>query len=345
MTDLVVARCVCLFFAAARATDWRPRTLCADPIQRPIRSQPITALADPGPVADPRPADRPRDAVPELLARLRRSLRGSVEADAGTRALYSSDASNYRVLPAAVVAPRDRDDLAEVVAQGRRGRRAAHDARRRDEHRRQRDRDRAWWWTSRGTSRASWRWTRRRGPRPCCRARSSTTSTGPPPPTGCASGPTRPRTAGARSAGCSATTPAGRARSGGGPRPRTRWGWRSSPRTGPRRRTGALGPALDARIAVGGRDARRHDPPGAAAVAPPGLRLRPGLAAPGARFGRRPGARRQRGDLRGGLRGHAPPRPAAGRCAACSSSPSPTTSPPQPPSRACCPSGRSPSRA
>ncbi len=36
--------------------------------------------------------------------------------DAGTRALYSSDASNYRVLPAAVVAPRDRDDLAEVVA-------------------------------------------------------------------------------------------------------------------------------------------------------------------------------------------------------------------------------------
>ncbi len=36
--------------------------------------------------------------------------------DAGTRALYSSDASNYRVVPAAVVAPRDRDDLAEVVA-------------------------------------------------------------------------------------------------------------------------------------------------------------------------------------------------------------------------------------
>ena len=39
-----------------------------------------------------------------------------MEADAGTRALYSSDASNYRVVPAAVVAPRDRDDLAEVVA-------------------------------------------------------------------------------------------------------------------------------------------------------------------------------------------------------------------------------------
>ncbi len=36
--------------------------------------------------------------------------------DPGTRALYASDASNYRVLPAAVVAPRDRDDLALVVA-------------------------------------------------------------------------------------------------------------------------------------------------------------------------------------------------------------------------------------
>ncbi len=83
------------------------------PIPPPLRSLPITALADPGRVADPAHA---ADAVAELLARLRGSLRGSVEADAGTRALYSSDASNYRVLPAAVVAPRDRDDLAEVVA-------------------------------------------------------------------------------------------------------------------------------------------------------------------------------------------------------------------------------------
>jgi FAD/FMN-containing dehydrogenase/Fe-S oxidoreductase len=39
-----------------------------------------------------------------------------VAADRGTRALYASDASNYRVLPAAVVAPRDRDDLAALVA-------------------------------------------------------------------------------------------------------------------------------------------------------------------------------------------------------------------------------------
>ena len=43
-------------------------------------------------------------------------MRGAVADDIGTRALYSSDASNYRVLPAAVIAPRDRDDLAAVVA-------------------------------------------------------------------------------------------------------------------------------------------------------------------------------------------------------------------------------------
>ena len=35
--------------------------------------------------------------------------------DSGTRALYSSDASNYRVLPAVVVAPRSADDLVAIV--------------------------------------------------------------------------------------------------------------------------------------------------------------------------------------------------------------------------------------
>jgi FAD/FMN-containing dehydrogenase/Fe-S oxidoreductase len=43
-------------------------------------------------------------------------VRGEVRHDVGTRALYASDASNYRVLPAAVVAPVDADDLAAVVA-------------------------------------------------------------------------------------------------------------------------------------------------------------------------------------------------------------------------------------
>src|SRR5215211_7297164 len=54
-------------------------------------------------------------AIEDLLPRLRRSIRGSVAADLGTRALYASDASNYRVVPAAVVAPATTEELATVV--------------------------------------------------------------------------------------------------------------------------------------------------------------------------------------------------------------------------------------
>ena len=42
-------------------------------------------------------------------------MRGRVAADAGTRALYTVDASNYRVVPDLVVVPRDREDLATAV--------------------------------------------------------------------------------------------------------------------------------------------------------------------------------------------------------------------------------------
>ncbi len=75
---------------------------------------PIATIVEPGSAR--RPVASPAEATGELLARLRHALRGSVASDAGTRALYGSDASNYRVLPAAVVTPRDRDDLAAVVA-------------------------------------------------------------------------------------------------------------------------------------------------------------------------------------------------------------------------------------
>jgi len=54
-------------------------------------------------------------ALTGLVARLRGSVRGEVRDDREVRALYASDASNYRVVPAAVVAPRDLDDLAAVV--------------------------------------------------------------------------------------------------------------------------------------------------------------------------------------------------------------------------------------
>ena len=52
-----------------------------------------------------------------LLAReLARSVRGEVRFSAGSRALYSTDASNYRQLPIGVVVPRDADDVVAALA-------------------------------------------------------------------------------------------------------------------------------------------------------------------------------------------------------------------------------------
>ncbi|MGH3947490.1 MAG: FAD-binding and (Fe-S)-binding domain-containing protein [Pseudonocardiaceae bacterium] len=51
-----------------------------------------------------------------LGSSLRAAVRGEVRTDAGTRALYATDASNYRVPPRAVVLPRCVDDVSAVVA-------------------------------------------------------------------------------------------------------------------------------------------------------------------------------------------------------------------------------------
>jgi FAD/FMN-containing dehydrogenase/Fe-S oxidoreductase len=50
-----------------------------------------------------------------LIRALRAAVRGDVGADAGTRALYATDASNYRVPPRAVVLPRTVEDVAAVI--------------------------------------------------------------------------------------------------------------------------------------------------------------------------------------------------------------------------------------
>jgi FAD/FMN-containing dehydrogenase/Fe-S oxidoreductase len=50
-----------------------------------------------------------------LEATLRRAVRGDVRLDAGARAAYSTDASNYRQVPIAVVCPRDVDDAVAAV--------------------------------------------------------------------------------------------------------------------------------------------------------------------------------------------------------------------------------------
>ena len=51
-----------------------------------------------------------------LAAALRRHLRGEVRFDAGSRALYTMDASNYRQVPIGVVVPRDCEDVIATIA-------------------------------------------------------------------------------------------------------------------------------------------------------------------------------------------------------------------------------------
>jgi FAD/FMN-containing dehydrogenase len=58
-----------------------------------------------------------------LEAALRRAVRGEVRFDAGARAAYASDASNYRQVPIGVVLPRTIEDVVAAVAAAR-----AHDA-------------------------------------------------------------------------------------------------------------------------------------------------------------------------------------------------------------------------
>jgi len=55
-----------------------------------------------------------------LAAELRAQIRGEVRFDAGSRALYATDASNYRQVPIGVVIPKDVDDVVNAVAACRR---------------------------------------------------------------------------------------------------------------------------------------------------------------------------------------------------------------------------------
>ena len=55
-----------------------------------------------------------------LAAALRSTIRGNVRFDAGSRALYATDASNYRQVPIGVVVPRDIADVEATVAACRR---------------------------------------------------------------------------------------------------------------------------------------------------------------------------------------------------------------------------------
>ena len=52
----------------------------------------------------------------ELESLLKKSLRGEVRFDLGSRALYASDSSNYRQLPIGVIFPRDAADVEAALA-------------------------------------------------------------------------------------------------------------------------------------------------------------------------------------------------------------------------------------
>ncbi|MGH3642060.1 MAG: FAD-binding and (Fe-S)-binding domain-containing protein [Mycobacterium sp.] len=58
--------------------------------------------------------------VGDAATRLRGVLRGEVDVDVRRRAEYSSDASNYRIVPAAVLFPADTDDVVQIVGEARR---------------------------------------------------------------------------------------------------------------------------------------------------------------------------------------------------------------------------------
>ena len=66
---------------------------------------------------------RSRDEFPaasELAGELHRGVRGEVRFDPASRALYATDASNYRQMPIGLVIPRDEADVIAAVAACRR---------------------------------------------------------------------------------------------------------------------------------------------------------------------------------------------------------------------------------
>src|ERR1700685_1083744 len=52
----------------------------------------------------------------ELERELKREVRGEVRFDRGSRAMYSTDGSNYRQIPIGLVVPRDAEDVAAAMA-------------------------------------------------------------------------------------------------------------------------------------------------------------------------------------------------------------------------------------
>ncbi|HEY7169242.1 MAG TPA: FAD-linked oxidase C-terminal domain-containing protein [Vicinamibacterales bacterium] len=96
-----------------------PRRL-KPPRDKPPRDKDVPSTIIPLPLSShAKPIDTFADAR-ALEAELRRVVRGEVRFDAGSRALYAADASNYRQIPIGLVVPRDADDVIAAVAACRR---------------------------------------------------------------------------------------------------------------------------------------------------------------------------------------------------------------------------------
>src|SRR6202789_1084122 len=62
---------------------------------------------------------KPVDTFPqanELEKELQQYIKGEVRFDRGSRAMYSTDGSNYRQIPIGLVVPRDADDVVAAMA-------------------------------------------------------------------------------------------------------------------------------------------------------------------------------------------------------------------------------------
>src|SRR5881275_2409079 len=55
----------------------------------------------------------------DLASDLKNAIRGEVRFDRGSRALYATDASNYRQVPIGVILPRSADDVIATVSLAR----------------------------------------------------------------------------------------------------------------------------------------------------------------------------------------------------------------------------------
>ncbi|HZZ71403.1 MAG TPA: FAD-binding oxidoreductase [Pirellulales bacterium] len=86
-----------------------------------MQSLPILQEENEGPRFQRQRSDDSRTALPpgraeELAKALRGSLAGEVRFDAGSRALYATDGSNYRQTPIGVVIPRNEEDVLQTIA-------------------------------------------------------------------------------------------------------------------------------------------------------------------------------------------------------------------------------------